>query len=102
MYYVQAKHNDNLALTLSSTLATQLSKNQTLNAGVILGTNKGKHYQTMEDLLGASSFHNINTYALGTYDMSSDAVQYDLNTAGPTALVNLFMKVTNSVTTTIF
>ena len=35
----------------------------------------------MEDMLGASSFHNINTYALGTYPTGSDRLQYDLNNA---------------------
>ena len=36
----------------------------------------------MEDMLGANMYHNINTYALGNYAEGSDAVQYDLNTAG--------------------
>ena len=37
------------------------------------------HYQTMEDLLGANTFHNINTYALGNYPSTDPRVQYDLN-----------------------
>ena len=83
LYYVHAKHNDNLTLTLSSTLVARLNKNQQLNLGFNLGANKGKHYQTMEDMLGAKSFHNINSYALGTYSQDNDFVQYDLNTMGP-------------------
>ena len=79
MYYIQAKHNDNLNLTLSSSLSTQLTQNSTWNLGVSLATNTGKHYQTMEDLLGANIFHNINTYAVGTYSPDSKEVQYDLN-----------------------
>lgn len=82
LYYVQAKHNDNFVMSLASTLTTKLSKNQTWNIGAVLGRNQGGHYQTMEDLLGANSFHNINTYAVGYYPKSSDAVQYDLNTMG--------------------
>ena len=78
-YYVQAKHNDNLNLTLSSALKTELSKNATWTAGLQLATNKGMHYQTMEDLLGANTFHNINTYALGNYAASDPRVQYDMN-----------------------
>lgn len=78
-YYVQAKHNDNLNLTLASTLKTELGKNTTWNTGLQLGTNTGKHYQTMEDLLGAKTFHNINTYALGNYAATDPRVQYDLN-----------------------
>ena len=37
------------------------------------------HYVTMEDLLGANTFHNINTYAISDiYNANSDEVQYDL------------------------
>jgi len=79
MYYVQAKHNDVLNVSLASVLQTDLSEKLHWNIGVNLATNKGMHYQTMEDLLGATSFHNINTYAVGTYAMQSDQVQYDLN-----------------------
>ena len=79
MYYIQAKHNDQLAINLTSSLRVNLTKHSTYNVGVNFSTNKGLHYQTMEDLLGASTFHNINTYALGTYASSSNEVQYDLN-----------------------
>ena len=79
MYYIQAKHIDNFNLTLSSALNTKLGKNTDWNLGVALATNTGKHYQTMEDLLGASTFHNINTYAVGSYAADSKEVQYDLN-----------------------
>ena len=79
MYYVQAKHNNNIYLTLSSTLHKQLTTKSHINLGVMVGANKGMHYQTMDDLLGANVYHNINTYALGNYAGNSDAVQYDLN-----------------------
>ena len=79
IYYIQAKHNDALTFTLASTLNKQLNKNMSWNVGIIGSSNKGMHYQTMEDLLGATTYHNINTYALGTYDRNSDEIQYDLN-----------------------
>lgn len=82
LYYVQAKHNNNMMALMSSTLTSYLGKKQVLNAGFLLGQNLGHHYQTMEDLLGAKSFHNINTYALGTYAENDPRVQYDLNTQG--------------------
>ena len=78
-YYVQAKHINNLAFNFSSTLQKDIDNNSKVNMGINLGTNKGMHYQTMEDLLGADSYHNINTYALGTYSSMDDRVQYDLN-----------------------
>lgn len=79
MYYIQAKHNDALMVSLASTLNKQLKNNDQWNLGVIIGKNFGRHYQTMEDLLGASSFHNINTYALGNYPANDPRIQYDLN-----------------------
>ncbi len=79
MYYQQAYHDDQFSLSLASVLDKQLTNTSKLNAGINLSTNTGFHYQTMEDLLGASSFHNINTYVVGTYAESSDQVQYDMN-----------------------
>ena len=79
MYYVQAKHNNNLNVTLASTFKTDLGKWTTLVTGLQLAHNTGIHYQTMEDLLGASTFHNYNTYALGNYPMGDSHVYYDMN-----------------------
>ncbi len=79
MYYIQAKHNDALTISLASTFNKQIDKSKTWNIGILGATNKGMHYQTMEDLLGATQFHNINTYALGTYSSDADEIQYDLN-----------------------
>ena len=77
MYYLQAYHDDQLTVSLASSLNKQLSKTQKLNAGFNLSTNKGMHYQTMEDLLGASTFHNVNTYVVGTYLSSDMQAMYD-------------------------
>ena len=83
LYYVQAKHNDNLTLSLSSVLNTKLTKKSNLATGIMLGKSTNQHYQTLEDMLGGAIFHNINTYALGDYPKTDPRVQYDLNTAGP-------------------
>lgn len=80
MYYIQAKHNDNLMFSLASTFNHQIDKDKKFNVGVIAATNKAMHYQTMEDLLGASQFHNINTYIISDkYTAASPEAQYDLN-----------------------
>ena len=78
MYYIQARHSNNLNLTLSTALQKELNRFAALNSGIHLATNKGMHYQTMEDLLGGLSFHNINTYAVGTYAEDAPQVQYDV------------------------
>ena len=87
MYYVQAYHDDQLAFTLSSNLTTRLKNNDELKFGLSISTNKGLHYQTMEDLLGSNKFRNINTYAVGTYAEGSNEIQYDMN--NPNALVHV-------------
>ena len=79
IYYLQAYHDDQLALSLTSNLHRKLSKNSEVNAGITLSTTKGMHYQTMEDLLGSNSFHNINTFVVGTYSEFAPEVQYDMN-----------------------
>lgn len=78
MYYIQAKRNDALTISFATTFNKQLTRNSVWNIGLIAGGNIGRHYQTMEDMLGASVYHNLNTYAIGTYAPSSPEVQYDL------------------------
>ena len=84
MYYLQAKNNDALTVQLNSVLNIDLDQYKHITVGGGLGSNHGRHYQTMEDLLGATSFHNINTYALSDYGELSNSVRYDLN-EGPMA-----------------
>ena len=85
IYYLQAYHDDQLALNLSSNLTKKLNEREEVNVGITLSANKGMHYQTMEDMLGANTFHNINSYVVGTYAETAPEVQYDLN--NPNALV---------------
>ena len=79
MYYQQAYHDDQFSLSLASNLQKQLSDKTALNLGLQLSTNTGMHYQTMEDLLGAAVFHNMNTYVVKNYGETATEVQYDLN-----------------------
>ena len=78
MYYIEKNHTDNLTLSLSSSLQREINRFASINTGISLATNKTSHYITMHDLLGALSFHNINTYALGQYNANDPRVQYDL------------------------
>ena len=78
MYYLQRYHDDQLSLSLSSNLTKQLTVNSVLHAGVQLSANKGMHYQTMDDLLGATTFHNINTYVVKNYGEDGMEARYDL------------------------
>ena len=79
MYFLQAYHDDQLTVNLASTLRKQISNNKVFSSGLILSTNKGMHYQTLEDKLGATTFRNVNTYLVGTYLESDPRAQYDVN-----------------------
>ena len=79
IYYLQAYHDDQLAFNLTSNLSRKLNEREKLNLGITLSANKGMHYQTMEDLLGANTFHNTNSYVIGTYSETAPEVQYDMN-----------------------
>ncbi len=79
MYYLQRYHDDQLSISLATYLERQLTQNSALHAGLQLSTNKGMHYQTMDDLLGATSFHNVNSYVIKNYGEEGQEAQYDLN-----------------------
>lgn len=78
MYYLQAKHNNQLQISLSSALNLQVTKDDVVNLGVNAARSESRHYLTMADMLGASYFHNINTYAMSKYSATADEIQYDL------------------------
>jgi len=77
-YFITARHNDHLNLRLGSTLDYSITPNTKWRIGLQLGTNKGMHYQTIEDMMGAKYMHNINNYAIGTYLPGSDQSYYHL------------------------
>lgn len=79
IYWVEAKHNDHLVTNLGSTYDWDIDRTTKFHAGLQLASNKGMHYTTMEDMLGAQYFHNVNTYAIGDYASADPRVQYDLN-----------------------
>ena len=78
-YYVLARHNDQLAISLGSTLNWDIDRQTKLQAGIQLASNTGMHYQTIADMMGAENLHNVNNYAIGTYIGTDPRVQYDLN-----------------------
>lgn len=79
MYFIKAKHNNQLTLQLNSVLNTELDPFKHFSIGLGLGANRGRHFMSIDDLLGGKNFHNINTFAVSSYGERSDMVQYDLN-----------------------
>lgn len=82
IYYLQAYHDDQLALSLTSNLHRKLNEKLDLNCGITLATNKGMHYQTLEDKLGANSFKNVNSYVVGKYGETDPQSMYDVRDGG--------------------
>ncbi len=81
-YWVEKKHNNHLATNLSSTFEWNTTKTSKFAAGMQLSSNKGMHYTTMADLLGAQYFHNTNTYVNNKYGAGAPEVEYDVLNAG--------------------
>ena len=79
IYYIERRHNDHLNFGLGSTFDWKVNKDSKVQFGLQLNSNKGMHYQTMDDLLGSQYFHNRNTYAEGTYAEGANQIYYDLN-----------------------
>ena len=78
LYYLERRHNDQLMLSLSSTLNKTLDANSKIALGVQLSTTKGMHYKTMDDLLGATNFYDYDKYAARDYGLTSTQAQNDL------------------------
>ena len=85
VYYVQNRHINRTTVAMASALKYVINNFSHLNFGINLSRTKSSHFQTMEDLLGAKYFHNVNTYAIGTYSSDNDSIQY--NMLNPDALV---------------
>ena len=79
LYYVESRHNDQLAFNLGSTLNISYDKYNTGTIGLNLGTTKGMHYKTMSDLLGASKYTDIDKFSVGDFGPNSDYVQNDVD-----------------------
>lgn len=79
IYYIEARHNDQLMTNLSSTYDWTFKKDMKWSVGFQLLSSRGSHYKTMDDLLGGENFHNTNTYLVGDYTQTASEAMYDVN-----------------------
>ena len=79
LYYVEKRHNDQLAFNLASTLKRDMKEHGHITAGINLGTTKGMHYKTMKDLLGADRFTDVDKFSVRDYGLHSSMIQNDLD-----------------------
>ena len=79
LYYVERRHNDQLTLNLGSTLNIDFDRYNKGTAGLQVGTTKGMHYKTMDDLMGADKYTDIDKFSVGDFGMNSSYIQNDVD-----------------------
>lgn len=79
LYYVEKRHNDQMAFNLSSTLKRDMKEYGNITAGLSLSTTKGMHYKTMKDLLGADRYTDVDKFSVRDYGYNSFMIQNDLD-----------------------
>ena len=78
-YAVERRHNDLMETVFNSLYTNQLSSRLKLTAGVEGKYAKDINYKTMEDLLGAKQWIDIDQFAERDFPANPDIVQNDMN-----------------------
>lgn len=78
LYYMENRHNDQMTTALSSTFNHSVDTHNKYALGVQLNTTKGMHYKTMNDLMGAQYYTDIDKFASNDYGAGSPEAQNDL------------------------
>lgn len=86
-YAVERRHNDLSELALNSVYTNEVSKKFKLSAGIELKQSKGMHYKTMEDLMGANQWIDIDQFAERDFPANPDIIQNDLK--NPNAVIKV-------------
>lgn len=79
LYYLERRHNDQMVTAINSTFNQQINRYNKYTAGFRFNHTKGMHYKTMDDLLGATRYTDIDKFAANDYGMGSNEAQNDLN-----------------------
>lgn len=79
LYYQERRHNDQMAFNFNSTFNHSVDQHHKYTLGLQLNSTKGMHYKTMADLLGGTTFTDIDKFAANEYGMGSQEAQNDLN-----------------------
>lgn len=79
LYYLEERHNDQLAFNLNSVLNHNINEHNTILAGVHFSSTKGMHYKKMKDLLGGNLYTDIDKFSVRDYGYNSPIIQNDLD-----------------------
>ncbi len=77
-YALERRHNDLEEATFNTSYINQLTQALKLTAGVEVKNNQGKHYKTMDDLLGANQWIDIDQFSERDFADDTDIIQNDL------------------------
>lgn len=78
-YMVERRHSNLMETVLNSTYTNQLSPVLKLTAGVEAKYAKDMNFKTVDDLLGANQWIDIDQFAERDFPNNSDVIQNDLN-----------------------
>lgn len=78
-YAVERRHRNLSEIGLNSTYTNQLLKEMKLTAGIEGKLSKSMNYKTMEDLLGANQWIDIDQFAERDFPSNPNVIQNDMN-----------------------
>lgn len=78
-YMLEERHSDLMELTLNSTFNTKPTNNQNLTIGIEMRTTKGLNFKTVNDLLGAEYWLDVDQFAERDFPGNPDVIQNDVN-----------------------
>ena len=78
-YALERRHNDLTETTLNSTYVNQMTKQLKLTAGIEAKTSKAMHYKTMDDLMGANQWVDIDQFAERDFPTNPNVIQNDID-----------------------
>lgn len=78
LYYVEERHNDQIAFNFNSVFNHQWNDRNSYVAGISFNTTKGMHYKKMKDLLGANLYIDVDKFAVRDHGVNSTMAQNDL------------------------
>lgn len=78
LYYQERRHSNQMVFSLNSVYNQEIDRHNKFMAGIQLNATKGMYYKTMADLLGGTTFTDVDKFAVNDYGIDSQEAQNDL------------------------
>ena len=79
LYYQERRHNDQMVGAMNMLFSHEVNQKHKYAVGVQYNYTKGMHYKTMADLLGGTTYTDVDKFAVNEYGANSQEAQNDLN-----------------------